>query len=450
MPSVRSIILLAVFIFVVSIGIASLSLLRTPDSGGWASDSYGTRASGYRGLFETLSELRIESRRQLPPPVSQMPTDHTLVFLAPHRNLVGVEPAYLEALNDWIRRGGRVVVGPAAFEHGGGGAEDRQDEPEVELPDVLDTLGLPSVSILPVDIATGSGPTPIPPGDARRVRRQRRSLDELPEALLDAWTARPPPIRPTAVKAEGALSGLGGLVESLVIPGDVVHTVASDVDEPTGRITFADADDVHHALVADFPRGEGEIVVIGDPLLLANRFLAHADNSVLAVHLLSPERGPVIFDEFYHGLSVRGNPLYLLTRPGYAAVAVAVLLAISAWTWREAVFLGPPLPDESSRRRDIGEYVQAMARFFRRAPTSRPFLVREVRDGVLYALCQEIGLPPQTHEKDAIVAAIARRDPDRAAQLERVLGDIDDRLAHPQHWSETQTYLAIQRITACL
>ena len=69
-----------------------------------------------------------------------------------------------------------------------------------------------------------------------------------------------------------------------------------------------------------FARGKGEIVIVSDPRLLANALLAKADNSVLAVNLLAPHGETVVLDEFYHGLSVRGNALYLFTRPGYAAV----------------------------------------------------------------------------------------------------------------------------------
>ena len=122
--------------------------------------------------------------------------------------------------------------------------------------------------------------------------------------------------------------------------------------------------------------------------------LAKADNSVLAARLLAPKGRASSFDEFYHGLAVRGNPLYLLTRPGFAAVTLGILLGVGVWTWRQAVFLGPPLVDPEPSRRDIGEYIDAMGDFFRRGPGHRRFLVREVRDGVLQQLCQELKLPP--------------------------------------------------------
>jgi hypothetical protein len=380
-----------------------------------------------------------------------MPAAQTLVFLAPHENLVGVEPAYLKALSDWIDGGGRVVVAPPRFEDDAFALdEDWEGDEGVTLTDILEALDLPDVLVVPTDVAVGGNASDDRASDTPPLGPPRETYEDFPEALLDAWTTSPPPIEPVAVEAHGTLSELGDIVNSLAVPGDGVFTVVSDADEPAGTISCTDADGVRHHLVAHFPRGNGAIIVIGDPYIVANRFIAESDNSVLAVHLLSPARQGVLFDEFYHGLGVRGNPLYLLTRPGYAAVILAVLLAIAAWTWREAIFLGPPLPDAASPRRDIGEYVEAMARFFRRGRRSRPFLVREVRDGVLGAICQEVGLPPETHEKDTIIAAVARRDADRAARLEKALADIDGRLAHPQHWSQSQTYGAMQRITACL
>jgi hypothetical protein len=454
MPSVRSIILVAALVFALSIVIGTLSMLRPPDSGGMGRDTFGTRASGYRAVYELLDELAIGVKRRLPPPTVETPTDNTLVFLAPHRNLVGVEPAFLKAIADWVNRGGRIVVAPAAIEYDEFASEWGSDEPSDPPPDVLGVLGVTGVIIAPFYFAEENGEenngSMSGPGRWNNSREAAPHERDLPEAILDAWTEDLAPIHSISVEAKGSLAALAGVIDRLAVPGDTVNTVQSLSDEPAGTISFTDAEGVEHHLVAHIPRREGEIIVVGDAALLTNRFIAEADNSVLAVHLFAPAGERVVFDEFYHGLAVRGNPLYLLTRPGYAAMAVALLLAVGLWTWREAVFLGPPLTDAVTRRRDIGEYIDAMARFFRRGRTSRVFLLREVRDGVLNHVCQQVGLAPEVHDKDAVIAALARRDPARAARLAKALEEVDDKLAHPQHWGERQTLHAMQGITACL
>lgn len=441
MPSVRSIILLAVLIVLLSVTIGALSMLQPPDSGGMGGDTYGTRAHGFRALFEILSELDVPVRRRLRPPAAAMPTGSTLVFLAPHPNLVGVEPAYLQALHDWVRLGGRIVVAPPHV-----GLDSHEDHlAGGELRGVLEVLDLPGVRTNVLNLGAADN-------TSGRAGTSRRSADlrDIPDAILGAWTKQATPIETVEVEPTGSLAELQGTVDRLAVPGASLATIAFSSEEPSGTVRYTGEDDAEHHLVAQFRRGEGEIIVVGDPHLLTNRFIARAKNSVLAAHLLAPAGQTVVFDEFYHGLSVRGNPLYLLTRPGYATVVIAVLLLIAAWTWREAVFLGPPLPDVRTPRRDVREYVDAMSRFFHRGKKTRPFLLREVRDGVLNQLCQQVGLPPEVHDKDAIIAAIARREPDRAKRIEQALAEVDDHLAHSQHWSESKTYHAMQRITACL
>ena len=448
MPSVRSIILLSVLIFGVSIVIACLSLLEPPDSGGRGGDTYGTRGHGYRALFETLEELEVPVHRQLAPPTPTLDTNQTLVFLAPQENLTKVEPAYIQALKQWLHRGGRIVV--AAAQPGYGGEDDKtlrpEDENKMPLPDVFESLELVGVSITRIREEVPEEEDSPP----RQDEPPKGNFEEFTDTILEAWTNRPVPVRVVPVHVTGTLSRLRGLVSSISVPGDEVGTLEFGEHVPAGTLSYFDGDEVERHLVAHFPRGDGEIFVVSDSSLFTNRFLARGDNSVLAVHLLSHDGRRVVFDEFYHGLSVRGNPLYLFTRPGYAAVTISVLLLVGIWTWREAVFLGPPLPDDEFRRRDIGEYIDAMARFFCRGRRSHAFLLREVRDGVLHHLCQEVGLPLETHNTDTIVAALARRNPQRATRLEQTLVAVDACLADSQASGESHTAQLMQRITACL
>jgi hypothetical protein len=184
-------------------------------------------------------------------------------------------------------------------------------------------------------------------------------------------------------------------------------------------------------LAAALSRGQGEIVVISDPRIFSNRQIARDDNAVLAYQLLVPSRQLIVFDEFYHGLSVRGNPLYLLTRPGFAAAAVSIALIAGLWSWRQAVFLGPPLADKAVSRRDIAEYVNAMGAFFSRGQGHRHFVMRELRDGTLHQLADEFHLPPDTTDASIMIAALARRNPVRAESLAKCLSEIDAQLQSP-------------------
>jgi hypothetical protein len=158
----------------------------------------------------------------------------------------------------------------------------------------------------------------------------------------------------------------------------------------------------------------------------------------------------VVFDEFYHGLTLRGNPFWLFTQRGYAATTVCFLAAIGLWIWREAVFLGPPLDLPAKSRRSIGEYVEAMARFFNRGAKSQAFLLREVRQGVLHSVRTELRLPPGREQVDELAAALARRDPRRARQLLDAVTLVDEALSGNRPLREAAAVDLFKRMSNCL
>jgi hypothetical protein len=248
------------------------------------------------------------------------------------------------------------------------------------------------------------------------------------------------------------LSPLAKHVREIALPRDGFRALRANREDLLGSLACAGQDDESEPdlLVAVLRRGAGEIVVVADPAVVSNRLIAHADNSVLAVHLLSPQRDDVVFDEFYHGLAVRGNPLYLLTRPGFAAVSVGLLIIVGALAWRAAVFLGPPLQDTKTRRRDIGEYVRAMAAFFSHGSGSRRLIVREVRDGVLRHICRELRLPMDTLDVDAITSALERRDRNRAERLASAVREVDASLASSGDYPRSSFLPVMQRLANCL
>ena len=218
----------------------------------------------------------------------------------------------------------------------------------------------------------------------------------------------------------------------------------------------------------------GEVIVVGDPRLLSNATLDKADNSVLAVALLGGGAGPVVWDEFYHGLTMRGNFLFLLRRGQYALLAVTVVLATAGWIWRQARFLGPPLEPVPVSRRNLGEYVEAMAKLFGRASGSRQFVLAEIRRGVLWSLRQRLGgryaaeAEPTTaagvgrtaaplrqtvvHDQavDEIVAVLARRDPAAAKKLKEAVERADQLLAAGSSAGKQETLQAVKGLSDCL
>jgi hypothetical protein len=438
MLSVRNAILAAALLLVLAIVTSIVGMLQTPDSGGMGRDSFGTRGTGYRGLFEVLGELGIETRRRLAPPKPDDLTAFTVALLSPDPQVVGYEPAYLQRLLPWVEQGGRLVVAPS----------DRDPpaalpgEADGQAPSLLEVLELETIGLVPVGDA---------PQRRRRSTPRIRTADEIAGEIMDEFTGELPTLIDVPVDVNGFSQTMAAGIHRLSIPEASVETLAIGKSHaPDGTIEWIDEDGVTRTLVARFPRGRGEIVVVSDPLLFSNRLLARSDNSVLAVRLLSPSGEAVEFDEFYHGLGVRGSPLYLLTRASYATVTIGLLLLLGVWTWRTGVFLGPPLPDEQTSRRDISEYINAMGRFFATGHQGRPRLVQQVRDGVLRQISEEVGLPPDTSDVERIAAVLARHDVPRSQMLLTAASAVDDPLRTRRRWSESQTLHAMQRMTDCL
>jgi hypothetical protein len=428
-------ILLAAGVVVLSVLGMLVSMLQPQDSGGRGRDSHGTRVEGFRALYELLSELGVPVERELAPPQADKLGHQTLLLIGPIEPLLQTGPKYVEQLLTWVEQGGRLVAAPRPHMMDDD-SRNRGDDP-ISMPrDLLEILELDDwLTHQPVEDEwedswdENAGESPF-----------ERAWNKSKEAA--------PPPEVVEVHCEGLLARLANDVKNIALPAAGAATLIAD-DPPDGAITFRDDNGSEQLLAAVVKRGKGDVIVLSDPRLLNNHLLARADNSVLAAHLLAPRGEPVVFDEFYHGLSVRGNVLYLLTLPGVAAVTVALLAAIGVWAWRSAVFLGPPLADPEHSRRDVREYIDAMADFFARASDAPSFLASEVRDGVLRNVSQELKLPAETPDVETIVAALRRQNPQRASKLASAISDLDAQLASGGP-SRAQFVPVVQRLVSCM
>jgi hypothetical protein len=446
--SARNLILAAAGVLVLSVLGMCLSMLRPHDSGGLAGDSFGTRGGGYRGVFELLESLGVRVKRDLAPPKAGADGIGTFVMINPNPRLVAVGPKYLRALRGWVETGGRVVVTPSTSSDflaiSMGASEDEEQLDILEAFEIHDevSVGEKSEDYVEKDFTAGA--------DGGTTNSESGSDNS--NLAVSGWGRRqelePPDY--IAVSGDGSLAAVAADVRQLAVPGEGFLTLRAEPDDLAGSLRLVGKDGKENLLVAVVRRGAGEIIVVAEPAILSNRLIAQADNSVLAAHLIAPKREAVVFDEFYHGLAVRGNPLYLLTRPGFAAATIGLLLVVGVSSWRAAVFLGPPLRDARPTRRDIGEYISAMSQFFSRGRGSRRFLVSEVRDGVLRQICHELKLPMDTVEVDTITTALARRDGRRAQRLSDTIRDVDTALAHAGDIPKASFLPVMQRLASCL
>ncbi len=419
----RNAIVVAALLFAALVISSVFSSLAPPQSDGTGPDSYNRRREGTHALVALLEELGVPAQRVTDPPSVDLPLDTTLLLVAPDSMLVRTDPEPLRRMGEWVERGGRVVVAPDF--------SDEREQKRLERlasqlkhynRDVLEALGLEGVrAVLLPDYDV---PTQTPPDDRElRVSKVADSTDG-----------------PAA----------GELQELVTLGAALPEVLFEDDTPPLWQTRILDARGKERTLAAGFRRGQGEIVVLGDATLLSNAVLSRGQNAYWLSRILPGEgRSRCVIDEFYHGHAVRGNAWWLLTRPAYAMLAVCGLMLLGLWTWRSGVLLGPPLADRSPSRRAIGEYIDAMGRFLLRGRDSQRFLLEQIREGVWRRLSHETGLPPGQNDLERLVAAHARRDPQRARHVREAFTTADHTLSRSRA-SATDRLVALQRLQACV
>ena len=509
MISARNVTIVTLAIACLSIVGVTYSYLITPEPGRLGGDSYGTRAHGQRALVELLLALDIPVQRCLRPPIDALGKSITLVLLGPDLRIVQAEPVYLQQVAKWVRAGGRVVVAPQEFDpRCRSNLYDRKTD--IEGLTVLQALGLNQLEIGTFDLkwsrgkessrkesltdgahrdefhedtlaATPSGPLPELPDD----------FSELAVSALNAKETSP--IGFLSVHMSGDFASFGNCVTSLCVPqerlqvlverqqisephgpeselnavsksdsdqepsdrqkGELTNSKTSlreSVKEPAGQIYAETDNDTHLILAASYRCGQGEVVVLGDPVLIENRLLALGDNSVLACQLLARHGDEIVLDEFYHGLAQRGNPLWLMRRPHFQLLTIMLLVWLGLWAWRNSLRFGPSLVPVAVARRSWGEYVDAMARFISRSRTSKPFVLKQLRDGVLWHLRKKLHLHSSQEELEEVVAALACKQPQAAEELRQAVHAIDRQLEKKQVGSDKQVVQTLQALCHAL
>lgn len=419
MLTARSVIITVVVLATLSILGSLISLLQPPDGDGLGIDTYGTRALGYKAVFDTLAELGYEERRELSPPTEAISKNSTLVIWGPLTDLASSEPTYLWRLRQWIRHGGRLIIAPLPNrEMNGDPVRPSITSMRSQDINVLQAIGLPAVGTRMVDAASG---------EAATSGRRKRNGDAFQSQLEDYMFPRLFPTSTVKVRAKGDFAKLNSAVSKLQVPARL-QALDLELTKPDGLLALApESEPSGHKLPAErekpivlaakFKLGKGEVVAISDPSIFDNRLLSQADNSVLAVNLLGDPKRPLVWDEFYHGLTVRGNPLFLLTSSSYALIAALLVTLVGVWVWRQAVFLGPPLQMTPVSRRGLEEYIDAMSHFLRRSSGSLRFMLLELRRGVLWSMRQRFGLRRVDDSVESVAEAVRRRDPQAARQL---------------------------------
>jgi hypothetical protein len=256
-------------------------------------------------------------------------------------------------------------------------------------------------------------------GDPKRVRNANSSPSPTParddsenEDTSDESDDEPTPTpKPTP---------RGGVVIS---KANVHSEDYAEPDAPVFNFT-----DERGALVAEFERGRGRVIVIADPFIVANNGISRADNLQLASNVITSGGGLIAFDEYHQGRGEAHNQIatYFAGTPILAMFGQVILIA-AVVVWSRGRRFARPVPAPRPDRRSKLEFVASMAELQQRA-RAFDLALENIYSRTRRALARYGGTDLAAPCEEIASAVAARSGTDRA-RLESLMRECEDAIA---------------------
>ncbi|HEU0184179.1 MAG TPA: DUF4350 domain-containing protein [Blastocatellia bacterium] len=241
-------------------------------------------------------------------------------------------------------------------------------------------------------------------------------------------------------EAQDGAQDEGGEAEEEAATNDVETPAgASDVkseDEkysaPSLRAPVIHLGDKDGAALADFKYGEGRVIILSDPFVVANNGVARGGNLRLAMNIMRSMGAPgrrVLFDEFHHGYHDEGNPLvnYFRGTPApWLLLQGFGLSLLIVYTYSRRFARPMPLPQID--RHSPLEFVGSMANL-QQAARARELALENIYPRFKAGLCRRLGLSSRASRDSIVAAARRRRLPISEIELRQTLSDAEMALA---------------------
>lgn len=205
--------------------------------------------------------------------------------------------------------------------------------------------------------------------------------------------------------------------------------------------------DEQGALLADTKAGQGRIVLLTDPYVIANNGIKDADNVILALNLFAAgPQGKIAFDEYHHGYGssiTRGGVMsYFRGTPVPWMMAQAGLIAaLVVYTYGRR--FARPVPLKRERRTTNLEFVSSMANITRLARAS-DLAIQNIYSEFRKRLCRFSGLPARV-DNAKLASATARRAKLDESEIVRLLTRCEE-VARGEEVSDAELLKLVSRI----
>jgi hypothetical protein len=385
-------------------------------------------ATGTRALYDFLHESGYQVARWRESPASLLsfngPKPATVVVIGP--TLVPFSDTESKEILRWVETGGRLVIVDRSPDHS---LLPRSGEWIVGS----HLTSFPWTDIDPTNFEQmTNGVKPVSPSQPTLLARD--VTETLPSRFAGAITVTP--IRKSDKNGNSKDKPAGGSTEESSADDESSETPSPETGgsgappppaqaakvSPAPVLNFAREDG---ALLVEYPHGQGRIVLLSDPFIVANNGLSRADNLQLAVNVVTGDGGLVAFDEFHQGRSATHNALiqYFEGTPVLAICGQFALVGLMV-IWSRGRRFARPLPLPQVDRRSSLEFVASMAELQQRA-RAHDLALENIYGRVRRVLVRYAGLNHNSPRAE-IAARIAVRSGLNQQKLEALMRNCED------------------------
>ena len=420
--------LVVVVLVLIAINAASyVKIEQAGDSEGWPDRStFNSGATGTRALYDFLRESGYQVTRWSESPASLLsiggPKPATIVVIG--RTVRPISKTESKELLRWVEKGGRLVI------------IDRSPNPNL-LPEsgvwniASHAFSFPWADIDPNNLEQmTNGVKPVSASQPTLLARDVGSV--LPSRFAAAITIAPQEPNKTNNGSKAGDKEAGGDPEESSDDSEAAAAPSPDDSTTTANnlkqvsaapvINFTTE---RGGLLVDYPHGQGRIVLLGDPFIVANNGISRADNLRLAINVVNGSGGLIAFDEFHQGRAATHNALiqYFEGTPILALCGQFALIGL-AIVWSRGRRFARPLPLPHVDRRSSLEFVASMAELQQRA-RAHDLALENIYGRVRRVLVRHAGLSNSSPRAE-IAARVAARSGLNRQELETLMRNCED------------------------
>lgn len=187
-----------------------------------------------------------------------------------------------------------------------------------------------------------------------------------------------------------------------------------DIEKSPDWKPLASAD--HRVVAAERRYHAGRVIVIGAPTIALNHSLADADNLDVLLDLIG--QGPVIFDDWSHGIGLTGSVIEILARFGLVPIILQCILLVVVYHWSTRGHR-PAHADAPPRSRAAVEEIATLGRLYQQGLSPEQTAAR-VADIMLHRVAKHLRCAPAD-----VPQRLATRSAHAAGRWAAVARDLD-------------------------